>query len=302
MKKVYVILKKGFEYDDNIYNEVDGGKPSLVVFDKEDADQKVYELNIQEYKEVNITDYGYGIDERLLIKAGDKIKASGNSAYLTSLSFEARKGTPLINQSTKMPEFPADGDVGINTDLFKVTLIPLRSKAGPSGMEIDIIISQDEGVLPELTEFWNIKKNDRFGLGGNDTNYYLELRPDVKLSRTKVRKKLREDKLLARACQFTSELQQLFVLEYHLEELNGFKFLPTPKELYEDIKSLGYEWDILLNSRGWHTPKQYDVKPGYLSIFDLLRMRLNKYPDVNLDKYGLDRYHPYWYDEALKGA
>ena len=44
MKKVYVILKKGFEYDDNIYNEVDGGNPSLVVFDKEDADQKVYEL------------------------------------------------------------------------------------------------------------------------------------------------------------------------------------------------------------------------------------------------------------------
>ena len=67
MKKAYVILKKGFEYDDNIYNEVDGGRPSLVVFDKEDADQKVYELNIQEYKEVNITDYGYGLDEVLKV-------------------------------------------------------------------------------------------------------------------------------------------------------------------------------------------------------------------------------------------
>jgi hypothetical protein len=67
MKKAYVILKKGFEYDDNIYNEVDGGKPSLVVFDKEDADQKVYELNIQEYKQLNITDYGYGLDEVLKV-------------------------------------------------------------------------------------------------------------------------------------------------------------------------------------------------------------------------------------------
>ena len=67
MKKAYVILKKGFEYDDNIYNEVDGGNPSLVVFDKEDAEQKVYELNIQEYKEVNITDYGYGLDEVLKV-------------------------------------------------------------------------------------------------------------------------------------------------------------------------------------------------------------------------------------------
>ena len=67
MKKAYVILKKGFEYDDNIYNEVDGGKPSLIVFDKQDADKKVYELNIQEYKEVNITDYGYGLDEVLKV-------------------------------------------------------------------------------------------------------------------------------------------------------------------------------------------------------------------------------------------
>jgi len=67
MKKAYVILKKGFEYDDNIYNEVEGGKPSLVVFDKEDAEQKVYELNIQEYKQLNITDYGYGIDEVLKV-------------------------------------------------------------------------------------------------------------------------------------------------------------------------------------------------------------------------------------------
>ena len=67
MKKAYVILKKGLEYDDNIYNELDGGRPSLVVFDKEDADQKVYELNIQEYKQLNITDYGYGLDEVLKV-------------------------------------------------------------------------------------------------------------------------------------------------------------------------------------------------------------------------------------------
>lgn len=32
MKKAYVILKKGFEYDDNIYNESDGGTPSDCIF------------------------------------------------------------------------------------------------------------------------------------------------------------------------------------------------------------------------------------------------------------------------------
>jgi len=71
MKKGYVILKKGFEYDDNIYNEVDGGKPSLILFDKDDANQKVYELNIEEYKQLNLSDYGYGMDEILKVDEED---------------------------------------------------------------------------------------------------------------------------------------------------------------------------------------------------------------------------------------
>ena len=51
MEKAYVILRKGFEYDDNIYSETEGGSPSLIVFSKEDAMKKVDELNIKEYKE-----------------------------------------------------------------------------------------------------------------------------------------------------------------------------------------------------------------------------------------------------------
>ena len=49
MEKAYVILKKGFEYDDNIYNESEGGKPNLIVFSEEDAKKKVDELNAKEY-------------------------------------------------------------------------------------------------------------------------------------------------------------------------------------------------------------------------------------------------------------
>ena len=41
MEKAYVILKKGFEYDDNIYSESEGGSPSLIVFSEEDAKKKV---------------------------------------------------------------------------------------------------------------------------------------------------------------------------------------------------------------------------------------------------------------------
>jgi len=91
MKKAYVILKKGFEYDDNIYNEVDGGKPSLVVFDKEDAEQKVYELNIQEYKQLNITDYGYGIDE--VLKVDEEVYFDFNKSLVEKYGKITKQGS-----------------------------------------------------------------------------------------------------------------------------------------------------------------------------------------------------------------
>ena len=91
MKKAYVILKKGFEYDDNIYNEVDGGKPSLIVFDKQDADKKVYELNIQEYKEVNITDYGYGLDE--VLKVDEDVYNDFNKSLLEKYGEITKQGS-----------------------------------------------------------------------------------------------------------------------------------------------------------------------------------------------------------------
>ena len=39
----------------------------MIVYDTQDGAKKVYELNIQENKEVNITDYGYGLDEVLKV-------------------------------------------------------------------------------------------------------------------------------------------------------------------------------------------------------------------------------------------
>ena len=56
----------------------------------------------------------------------------------------------------------------------------------------------------------------------------------------------------------------------------------TPKQLYDDIKAKGYDWDILLNTRGFWTFDNDSQPTNFLSTMDLLRMRV-----------GL--YHPYWY-------
>ena len=67
MEKAYVILKKGFEYDDNIYNESEGGKPNLIVFSKEDADKKVDELNAKEYQQCSLNEYSYDLEDSLSV-------------------------------------------------------------------------------------------------------------------------------------------------------------------------------------------------------------------------------------------
>jgi hypothetical protein len=65
--KAYVILRKGFEYDDNIYSSYDGGggTPDTIVFSKEDAIRKVDEMNIEEFKTECITNYSYDIEDVL---------------------------------------------------------------------------------------------------------------------------------------------------------------------------------------------------------------------------------------------
>lgn len=68
--KAYVILRKGFEYDDNIYSEYEGGggTPDTIVFSKEDAIKKVEELNTIEFKSENIASYSYDIEDVLNVE------------------------------------------------------------------------------------------------------------------------------------------------------------------------------------------------------------------------------------------
>ena len=148
----------------------------------------------------------------------------------------------------------------------------MRGKNGLTGYTVEIVVSQSEGVLPSLTEFHYLKKR-KFGFTGNDRSYVLDLYPDCSLSRTTIRDKLDEDQRLARAMNITAEIMQIK------------EYWPTfdkdlwcePKVLYEDLKKMGYDWNVLLDTRGWWT-LQNDKQPiPYLSTMDLFRMRKGLY-------------------------
>lgn len=222
------------------------------------------------------------------LKNGDKIKGvTDKFMFLTYSCWQAQNATPLTNDTTKGPEYPRNPDDNMkgDTDLNIVTLSLLRNKNGPSGLMLQLLVSQQEGVLASLSEFHYIKTVDRFGISGTLQHYSLDLLPEVKLSRTTVRSKINSDPQLRRALTITAELCQITRLWHDLPE----GLLCTPKELYEGLIAKGYDWNILLNTRSYWTADNDKQEVPFLSTMDLLRMNSS-----------VDPYHPYWLDSDKK--
>lgn len=218
------------------------------------------------------------------LPATDKIKGVPSKfTFLTTVLWLTYPAKLLADKNDRTkPLYPLDNKVDIDSthDLNIIRVVNIRNKFGETGTNLEIIASQAEGVFPTLTEFHMIKENNRFGLEGNNTTYNLILRPEVKITRTTIRRLIDTDPLLCRAINITSELYQLLI--HKRNYLDRVGILCTPKELYEGIIAQGYDWDILLNSRGWWTPDNYNTEIPYLHTIDLLKMRV-----------GL--YEPYWY-------
>lgn len=186
---------------------------------------------------------------------------------------------PLINDSTKAPEYPRGPDDALkgDTDLMLIQVCNLRGKSGPSGLPFELVVSQSDGINVQLSEFNYVKKS-RFGIEGNLQNYQLSLVPDINLSRTTIRRKFAETPKLQRAMEITSEMAQIINLWHDVPR----DLLCTPKELFDDLKTKGYDWDRLLNTRGYWSYDNDKQEVPFLSTLDLLHMRK-----------GL--YKPYWY-------
>lgn len=213
------------------------------------------------------------------LKYGDKMKGvTDKFSFATNNCWHAYNASPLINQSTKEPEYPNDlGSFSGDTDLNLVSLKMLRSKSGPTGYGIDLIVSQREGVLPELSEFHFIKTLDRYGISGTLQHYALDLYPSCKLQRTTVRNKIDTDPFLRRAINITAELCEMKYFMPHVEILE-------PKVLYDTLEKKGYDWKQLLATRGYWTLNNETHPVPFLSTLDLVNM-------------AMDKYKPYWMKE-----
>jgi hypothetical protein len=217
------------------------------------------------------------------LKNGDVIKGvTDKFLFLTTTCWQCQNAAPFFNDTTRGPEYPRDSEDNVkgDSDLNILTLNLLRNKNGPSGIMLQLLVSQQEGVLPSLSEFHYIKVNDRYGISGTLQNYALDLLPDVRLSRTSVRGKIDKDPQLVRALNITSEMCQMYYLCDNLTP----GLMCSPKQLYDDLIAQGYDWNILLNTRGWWTANNDNHTTPFLSTMDLLNMRAKTY-------------HPYWLED-----
>lgn len=195
--------------------------------------------------------------------------------FVMNNCYHCYNAAKLMNDTTKTPLYPRDKDDDLagDTDLNEVTLRQLRSKSGPSGMAVKLVVSQQEGVLPSLSEFHFIKTEKHWGLDGNAQNYTLAFCPDIALSRTQVRRKIDAHPELRRGLNLASEMLQITYLWHDVSP----EYLCTPKELYDDLIAMGYDWTVLLTTRGWWAPDGVHEDIPFLSTMDFLRMRTGEY-------------------------
>lgn len=218
------------------------------------------------------------------LKQGVKFKnVPEKFTFLVNNCWLSMSASPFwVSSSDRVPMYPRNsGDkISGDTDLMTVLIANLRGKSGGSGTPFEVVVSQSEGVLHGLTEFEFLKKYGRYGLDPNVQNYFLHLMPDVKLSRTTIRGKLKESYALRRAMHITWEMCFMTYLRQDLPE--EWRKI-TPQELYEGLIAKGYKWEELLETTpSWDFLKNEATNERKrLTTADLLRMHL-----------GL--YHPFW--------
>ena len=88
-----------------------------------------------------------------------------------------------------------------------------------------------------------------------------------------MREKIDSDTKLRRAIDITTEMYQTFSMFLYEDA----KVICTPAQLREDLIKLGYDWDIILESRGWWTLEDDKCPIPRLSTMDLLNIRIGEY-------------------------
>ena len=71
--KGFILMRKGFEYNDEIMYEPEGGggTPTKIFFQKDLAEVEMVQRNIKEFKETDLAEYTYDLEDILTVPEED---------------------------------------------------------------------------------------------------------------------------------------------------------------------------------------------------------------------------------------
>jgi len=212
------------------------------------------------------------------MKAGVTIKGVPKIySYLVLHIWETDTNKVLYASDGKSIKYPRKREFAgeLAGDLVSTMTKLVRSKTSLSGHKQNIIYSQADGIQPHLTQIVRLQDDyNWYGIlaNGNKTSYALELYPEVKLMRTTLREKIDTDKKLRRAIDITIEMCCTFAqFLYHESDL-----MCTPAQLRTELEEKGYDWDKILESRGYWTINDSKHPLPRCTTYDLLEMRVGR--------------------------
>lgn len=218
------------------------------------------------------------------LKGDIKLKRVPENTSFQSGNCYAIIGYKKLIEDDKSPKYPTIeyGKDDVSSNLVELTLSNMRGKYGLSDIDVPILVTQRDGLHRGLSNFEYLKEYaGRYGFTGNLQNYAFALLPEYKLSRKTVRSKLDE----SYPAQHAAYIMAVLHWTQYVSKIVPDHLICDPEQLYEDIKKLGYDWDLLLNCRYWHMTLEEGKCMPYISAMDLLKMRVGEY-------------HPYWYPKT----
>ena len=214
----------------------------------------------------NLNPMSPSIKDQQYMKQDDKIKGVGsNFGFLTSALLDLRN-SKVLQDSKKECNYPLQ--MSHPTEVNQVEMMIVRGKNNSAGGMLDLVMSQNSGILNSVTNFHYLKEGKSPAMLGGPINYQTLLQPKVNLTRTNIREKA-QDYETSRALEILTQL--VFIQTRWTVNGGPVDFRMSPDKFAE--KLMGNKTpsvDDILNSRGYWTYSEDPRK--FMSLYDILEV------------------------------
>jgi hypothetical protein len=204
--------------------------------------------------------------ELLFQKQDDKIKNVG-SKFTTLTHILAQIASCRVCVDSNKEALYKQGDTAAN-DLNELSVIISRNKVSQSGISVPFVVSQQYGLLNDVSNLHFLKQYDYVGLigGASKPNNACTWLPDITFSRNNFREKASVDYKLCRALELVAQYRYI-QLSWNLSKL-PIDFSQTPEAIFDKLTKSSVKMnDILETTSHWNYNKQ---DRNYLCLFDIL--------------------------------